>query len=869
MTEIKTQGQSDFFGKDGLTPFIGQVEDINDPKHAGRVKVRCVGWHPYEKDGDDGLKTDDLPWARVGSPTTHAQTGRVGGKHGLLVGSWVFGFFLDGDDAQDAFVVNTFPFTAGASDKDYRKIDEDGKEKGTTSEQQGFTKILANPNHPNEHLQTTKEKQEKGFSEGTDKSGDSPSLDDSTDAQCGPRESRASENRMKQEYKKGNGQDGNHTAQCYDASLGDGGAGSNAHAQQDIQKIMKEKMPGVLNRFSYGDITWEEFSGSFIDLQGIMSQVALQISGIMKGIQLQTKAIVEDKTNRITKSVTLFGSNQRDPVLSFIADESMTLVHDMFHAAFEQVLSQIPSQVMGMISEIDSSGSVQDYGSPDLSNMIVNNIEKLTDAGLEQAGSESEEDDEDNEGGSSGSSKLSLPGGLGNILDFSMLNKFSVIGSKVHNLAGNASSDPRTRQGSAKMERFYRTCKGEQSGQDNVSSALGGAGSLVQSAVEKASQAAQESLNNQKEEADKIQSDAEKDGDDSNKVLALDSEWLRGALTDTRSSDNPRYAFSGAMDVLADTYVPLDVSTLFYPGAVEDLPVFNPPTFNDLTGNSTGYDYQGREEDFIIDMFANLGFGGKRKDFNGPYTTEIPEDAKIRKLRPGDEIPEGVPYEFVPSGFNAAAFALSLPSSVLEGAKNYNEGIPNTIVVKNGGKNYFYVNEKKPEYCFPKIRIRQYSGIPVPVIDPRSGELVAVLTEYGAWSPSAPDTSIAVFPDKSPVGIRTDDPDFDLEVGGFHISNTGFKYTTPTIDFIDRDTDKVVGSGKAVVVQGRIVDVEIINSGTGFRRLPKIRINEPGNDGFGATLLPIMSVIERPGAKKAPNAVQMIYCPAKNQQNLI
>ncbi len=535
----------------------------------------------------------------------------------------------------------------------------------------------------------------------------------------------------------------------------------------------------------------------------------------------------------------------------------------MSNEIVKALLDQAMKDIEANLAPLDSGVSAKD-----LEAAIEDPVKKAFEELDKQLDEQIDDDDDDNGGG--GSSKLSLPGGLGGILDFSMLNKFSVIGSKVHNLAGNASSDPRTRQGSAKMERFYRTCKGEEEGFSSVASALGGSGNIAQSAMDKVSQSVSQSLSSYQDQYDQIQSDAEEaqeeqDGND----LELDTQWARGFRRQTRSTDDPMFTYNGPVDDSMEPIESVDVESLFYPGAVEDLPIFDPPTFNDLTGNSTGYDYQGREEDFIIDMFANLGFGGKRKDFNGPYTTDVPEDAKIKKLRPGDSIPEGVPYEFVPNGFNAAAFALTLPSGVLEGAQSYKSGIPNTVVVKNGGKNYFYVNLKQPEYCFPKIRIKQYSGIPVPVIDPASGELVAVLTEYGAWSPSAPDTSIAVFPDKSPVGIRTDDPDFDLEVGGFHISNTGFKYTTPTIDFIDRDTDKVVGSGKAVVVQGRIVDVEIINSGTGFRRLPKIRINEPGNDGFGATLLPIMSVIERPGAKKAPNAVQMIYCPAKNQQNLI
>ena len=104
-----------FFGKDSFIPFIGQVEDVNDPKRSGRVRVRCMGWHPAIKDDteeEDGLKTEDLPWAKVGMPTTMSMQGRTGGKHGLRVGSWVFGFFADGYDAQEPFILTSFPFTS-------------------------------------------------------------------------------------------------------------------------------------------------------------------------------------------------------------------------------------------------------------------------------------------------------------------------------------------------------------------------------------------------------------------------------------------------------------------------------------------------------------------------------------------------------------------------------------------------------------------------------------------------------------------------------------------------------------------------------------------------------------------------------------
>ena len=36
-------------GKDGFQWFVGVVEDRNDPKYLGRVRVRCLGHHTEDK----------------------------------------------------------------------------------------------------------------------------------------------------------------------------------------------------------------------------------------------------------------------------------------------------------------------------------------------------------------------------------------------------------------------------------------------------------------------------------------------------------------------------------------------------------------------------------------------------------------------------------------------------------------------------------------------------------------------------------------------------------------------------------------------------------------------------------------------------
>jgi hypothetical protein len=91
----------DFLGYNFLW-FMGEVEDRDDPLKLGRVRVRCFGWHPKSK---EELPTEVLPWAQTIQPvTTHPAS-----SSGLTVGTWVFGFFMDGEDAQKPMIMGHIP----------------------------------------------------------------------------------------------------------------------------------------------------------------------------------------------------------------------------------------------------------------------------------------------------------------------------------------------------------------------------------------------------------------------------------------------------------------------------------------------------------------------------------------------------------------------------------------------------------------------------------------------------------------------------------------------------------------------------------------------------------------------------------------
>ena len=98
---------SEFMGKNGFNWFVGVVEDRADPKHLGRLRVRCLGYHTENL---DKLPTADLPWAHVMNPITSATISGLGQSPlGAVEGSWVVGFFQDGSDSQMPVIIGTLP----------------------------------------------------------------------------------------------------------------------------------------------------------------------------------------------------------------------------------------------------------------------------------------------------------------------------------------------------------------------------------------------------------------------------------------------------------------------------------------------------------------------------------------------------------------------------------------------------------------------------------------------------------------------------------------------------------------------------------------------------------------------------------------
>lgn len=110
--------RSNFIGRDGFRWWIGQVAPFNENQlvqnngggWGNRTKVRIIGYHPFS---EEELSNEDLPWAQVLLPTTAGSGGgNVATNAKLRPSDSVFGFFLDGDNAQIPVVVGVFGRTS-------------------------------------------------------------------------------------------------------------------------------------------------------------------------------------------------------------------------------------------------------------------------------------------------------------------------------------------------------------------------------------------------------------------------------------------------------------------------------------------------------------------------------------------------------------------------------------------------------------------------------------------------------------------------------------------------------------------------------------------------------------------------------------
>ena len=957
-----------FFGKDSFVPFVGTVEDVDDPKRSNRVKVRAVGFHTEDK---NELPTEDLPWAKVCMPTTHAQQGGVGGKHGMLPGCWIIGFFMDGESANDPYVLTTFNFTSKTVDKNNRKpIDtSDGK---IPKSESGFVKGI-DPLFPNSARALEGEAKSNQPSDKTDPARDAVA-DASTDGQCPINKSQSEI--LRTQEKKSTGQKGNAESQNYKLGMADGVCGGIAGARDEIQNLMEEMFVPQKSRFAYGDVVWNKFSGEFINLNGSLLKIAQLVCSLLKFSINTMKAFQEDIIQRPMKSKMVGQVPDRDGVLREVTDFISSVLSDNFNASISKIIDALCMIILGILQEMNNtteednrqqsdkvSGGdnrnnrnqkgnigastttrINDAGSLCVTDELLSKLDseinkKITDAILEatlksnQASSQLSNyslsiqntatdvfrsDDDVNAVNNSMLSGINslksmdydpdpgVPfdsggGGFGDIgsmlgdsaqyLQLVLSLKF-ILFPQVFNKAGIQVLDELSRSlecisAGARMFDTAAGMMGSMSGVDSSNGFTGGGSDSGKSSKDTKSLQKNTGLGGLP-----ISSQKKRPGDEV--VLCEDAYTSKIKDKDKKRSEvnewapvdfheaGRKYSFNGEVKFGTRTS---NISRIL----VNDQ---DDPAENGIYVSS-GREWKRAEDadeskEFIrykIVKVINEPVLEKRwwiyvertnprlevhpirfeplyRNNTGSYETidELVENNIISDI--AEVVNENT--ESTQGGTNANAILISLPSEDPCEADNFVNGISNLTVIRDPGKGYFNSNR------FPSVYINYYNGTPIPVVNPEDGELVAILTNCKSFTEKS--NSISIIQDYSNAGIRSDDEDYNIVMCGVFVANTGESYTgNTTIKVIDRDTGVENGRVKPVIVEGRIVDIEVINSGTRFKRIPKLEIED--SLGTGVKLYPFMCLRSRnpdsPSVKPIAESVDLSFCIAKNQVNLI
>jgi hypothetical protein len=139
-------------GEEGYRWFIGVVEDREDPKKLGRLRVRIYNVHPFTPDGQPDIvnvPTEHLPWAMpINSIMSAGIVGSIKdgvgiSPTGIMVGTTVVGWFADGNECQIPLVMGTIAGLVGKDEAN--ELPKPAIEENSVGALKNKTKIKAAP----------------------------------------------------------------------------------------------------------------------------------------------------------------------------------------------------------------------------------------------------------------------------------------------------------------------------------------------------------------------------------------------------------------------------------------------------------------------------------------------------------------------------------------------------------------------------------------------------------------------------------------------------------------------------------------------------------------------------------------------------
>ena len=331
-----------FLGRDGFIWWIGQVVDQtqwigNFPEAPTktakeqkgfdfRYKVRIMGYHTSCA---SELPDEDLPWASVMLPVTAGTSGGAVSTPNLRQGNFVYGFFIDGEDAQQPVIMGVIGYNQ------YTAILKDAPEKEDCGFKP-FSGYTVDDTVPKNAQPTTQEKAE-AVAEDVDKSktNNDKVAESSTGVQG--RKDGASLQQKKAETKD---RVISSTNKCKPAPIG------------PIQNTMRNLLADI-EEVKKSATDWETTVSTSVDniekeIGKLKANAIMSISGNVKLILTEVEKNVVQKVNDSASEV--YG--ELFPTELPQVKEEMMKINDELACLFKNIMKNLTSMIGGFLNQI-------------------------------------------------------------------------------------------------------------------------------------------------------------------------------------------------------------------------------------------------------------------------------------------------------------------------------------------------------------------------------------------------------------------------------------------------------------------------------------------------------------------------------------
>ena len=344
--QLASLGKVNSIGRDGFLWWIGQIAHKdswrgvnanirNSGSKPARVKVRIVGYHPFDDEGNI-LPDDDLPWAEVlADPFTGSGQGGISETLNLVGGEMVLGFFLDGEDAQQPVVMglfhkydnikNTFKASEMSSRKSsgFKAYEAYSKSSSTSSEQPQNHQIQSSSSGDKSNIKkivspavSNDKDEERQLKPGSNVAGETLENKATTVTKA--------------------------STPCDENSIG------------KITQVTTDFIEMIQGLENAGDAWIDPITNTVVDMQAELAFIKGQVAGVMRGTLNEIKTSMMKKVNKKFKK--LLGDFKKDNTDRFFKEKglkkSLSGISTLINCAFGAALAKAGDFILNMFKNL-------------------------------------------------------------------------------------------------------------------------------------------------------------------------------------------------------------------------------------------------------------------------------------------------------------------------------------------------------------------------------------------------------------------------------------------------------------------------------------------------------------------------------------